>query len=74
MERTVGPCSPSMTSCRTTHMLEVPAKAIVFLFSLPLQLLWEQICTVTLVNQIMLQVRNKVHMRLHSAQRWWIDP
>lgn len=55
-------------------MLEVPAKAIVFLFSLPLQLLWEQICTVTLVNQITLQVRNKVHVRLHSAQRWWIDP
>lgn len=27
MERTVGPCSPSVTSSRTTHMLEVPVKS-----------------------------------------------
>lgn len=27
MERTVGPCSPSVTSCRTTHMLEVRAQS-----------------------------------------------
>lgn len=27
MERTVGPCSPSVTSCRTTHTLEVRAQS-----------------------------------------------